>query len=315
MNSSSDFGQEEMDLLAQAERDSIASDAEALAEAERVAAAEQANPTAAPAPAPAPAVAAPAPAAPAPAPAPAAAAPAEAPAPAPAPAPAEPEKPKGDVRAALRASRFNEQRLRDENERLRKQLPAASPPAAPKLDPAVRTDLETYAPAALTMLTTLEAENARLRQLAEERVPAHEEFIPDALPAATQTILDEDVPELDAWRTDPTKQHLWAAAIQADTFLSTTPQYTGKPVTPERFREAYALVQARAGIAAPSPAPAPAAPTPAQAQAVIDAIPITSKPVTAGSLGSGSSPTNDLPDYHRMAREGMSDEAIIASLA
>lgn len=298
MNSgSNDIDANDMNDLAQAQRDSIAADA-AL-----VAAAEVDTPPPAPSPAPAPAPAAPAEAVAAPA----AAAPVEAPA----------EAPKGDLRGALRASRHQEklnreraERLARENEELRKLVPAA--PALPAVDDKLKSDLEQYAPTALSAIEARDAEIARLKQqLTEAPSPAKaQEFRPANLPDDVQEAVD-DVPDLLTWQTSAAHKAQWDAAVDADIFLSGTAAWKDKPLK-DRLAEAVKMVKSANAPAAP--APAPAAPTPEQIRARLDAIPVAQRPVTAGGLRSGESPDNDIPDFHQMAGKGMSDEEIMARL-
>jgi len=307
---SGDLDKNDMDDLAQAQRDSLASD---QAEQAALAAAETTESAAAPTPAPTPVPAAPAPApveAPAPVAAPVAA-PVEAPA----------EAPRGDLRGALRASRHQEKlnrekadRLTRENEELRKLIPAAAP-AMPVLDPKLTKDLADLAPDALAALEARDAEIERLRQqitAAPKPTPPRAEFKPDVLPDDVQELVD-DLPELLTWQTSAEKQREWQAAINADIFLSETDAWKDKPVK-DRLAEAVKMVKASQASGSPAPAPAPAAPTPEQIRARLDAIPVAQRPVTAGGLRSGEAPDNELPDFHQMAKSGMSDEEIMARL-
>ncbi len=299
MNDSSEFDKSDLDLLAEAHRESAAEDALALAAAEQDEGTPAAAPAAAPAPAPTPA--APAPAAPA------------APAAAPAAQQVEVEdEQKGSLRAALRAARFSERRLRAELEDLRqgKTAPAAAPSIA-QLDESTLEDLKTYAPKAAERMAQLEAETERLRKIAEKAAPASDaaQFVPDTLDDDLQDMLDE-IPELDKWRTTPELQDKWRAVGAADSFLAKTSAFSGKGPTIERFRAAMAMVQAQP--AAPSP-PAPVPPKD-QARAKIDALPISQPVPSVGGLRSGENPGLELPNFHQMIRDGKTDEDIIASL-
>jgi len=299
MNGSSEFDKSDLDLLADAQRESAAEDAAALAEAQQAEETPAAAPAAAPAPAPTPA--APAPAAPA------------APAAAPAAQQVEVEdEHKGSLRAALRAARFSERRLRAENEALRQgtAAPAAAPSIA-QLDESTIEDLKTYAPKAAERLAALEAETERLRKIAEKVAPTPaEQFVPDTLDDDLQDMLDE-IPELDKWRTTPELQDKWRAVGRADSFLATTDAHKGKGPTIERFRAAMAMVQAQP--VAPSP-PAPVPPKD-QARAKIDALPISQPVPGVGGLRSGENPGLELPNFHQMVKDGKTDEDIIASLS
>lgn len=310
-----EFTKDDMQLLADAQSASMADDAAALAAAQG---AEAPAPAPAPAPSPAPA---PTPAAPAPAPAPTPAAPAPpAPAPAPAaPAPAPAEEARGNVNAALRASRHAErlhreraERLTAEVEELKKKVPAA--PAPPTLDDKVRTDLESYAPEAVKVLDAQQqalvdanAEITRLRGLTAAPAPA-EAFVPDELPDHLQDEVDM-VPELAGWQNSPQHAAAWRAAKAADGLLFESGSWKGKPVH-ERLAEAVKLVKQQNPAFAPAPAVDPAV----AAKAVIDALPITTRTPAVGDLRSGESAHTELPDYHLMAKQGMSDEEIMARL-
>ena len=95
----------------------------------------------------------------------------------------EPEK-KGNLTAALRASRHEAQKLRKENELLRAGKPAVTEPVIPPIDDATRADLTQYAPKAADRLAAVEAENERLRNLVRDTTPPPVvEFEPEVLPA------------------------------------------------------------------------------------------------------------------------------------
>lgn len=321
----SEFTEDDLRLLEEAR---IGEEAEQSADL--AAAQAEANNTAAPAPvaatpatpapastaAPAPAATAPSPAAPAPAPA--------APAPevtapvadaTPAPAPAT-----GDVRAALRASRHEAQRLRDdaralaeENERLKKLVPAAT---APKLDAAVVNDLKSYAPQAAEHLERLERENAELRTRATTAAPAPATrgFVPESFDAATQSEVD-DVPELLAMQYNP-DQTAWKLAKRADAMLSDLPAWQGK-TNAERYVAVVAEVKRLMGTPAassPPAAPTPPAPPPQLTAAQIAAATAQPTPVTLGDMRGGQPPTTEIPDFGRQLDAGMTPEDLINSL-
>lgn len=169
------------------------------------------------------------------------------------------------------------------------------------------TDLDSYAPKAATTVRALEGEVERLRALAPKPEHAEPAFAPEVLPPELQEIVD-DIPEMLGWQVTEANQEKWQAVKAADVLLSKLPQWKNKPLA-DRFTAAMNQVKVLHEGAAP-------APTPEQiAQAKIDALPVTVRPVAAGSLRSGETPGNELPDYHRMAREGMTDEQIIASLS
>lgn len=309
MNASSDLNQNDMDDLAAAQRESLAEDAALIAAAETPEATPEVIIPAAPAPAvPATPPAAVTPAAPEPA---APAAPAAAATPA-APEPAPAEAPKGDLRGALRASRHEAKRLREENERLRAGTPAPTAPKVTAVDDATLADLDQYAPAAAQALRESKVVIEQLSsQVSAAPAPA-KVFTPEYLPDDVQEVVDE-LPDLLEWQTNEAHKAKWDAVKDADTLLSKSPVWGAKPFA-DRFKEAMRIVQVTHNTASPPPPPAPAAPTPAQAQAVIDALPMTNKPVTVGSMRSGESPENETLDFNQMVKEGATDEEIMARL-
>lgn len=316
--SSSDFDSNDMELLAQAQRESLEADAADQRAAEAADAAEAGLPAAATPPATPPA--APAPAASAPAPAPAAGAPAAA-APIAPPTTVE-EQPKGNVSAALRASRHAERQARAradalavEVETLRKQVPAPASHLPAPIDAKLKDDLLTYAPDALPAVEArdrlIEEQNAELARLRAAAAPAapRKEFVPFQLDDAAQELVDS-IPDLSEWHSTEALQPQWEAAQTADRLLAKSPIWAGRPIA-ERFQEAARLVKTTFGTpSSPGSATDPAA----RAAQIVDALPTTQAPVTAGGLRSGESPASQLPDYHQMAAAGASDEDIMASL-
>lgn len=306
--SSNDFDTDDMALLATAQRESLESDQAAAGVAQAAEAAEAAGtPPAAPAP-PAPAAA---PAVSAPAPAPVAAAPA---APVAAPAVVE-EQPKGNVSAALRASRHAERQARQradqlaaEVETLRKQVPPAPMPGV--LDPKTRDDLSTYVPDALALMEQKDAEIARLRAAQAPTPAPAKEFTPFVLSDSALELVDS-IPELSEWHSTEAMQPQFLAAQAADLFLQKSPLWKDKPAA-ERFKEAVRIVKSDFGT---SSAPGAAVETPAQAaQRIVDALPTTHRPVTVGGLRSGEAPANEILDFNQMVKDGASDEDIMARL-
>jgi len=228
------------------------------------------GPPAAPAPSNAPALPAPAPAdapmppappapAPSPAPTPAPSAPATAATPAPTPAPA------GDLRQALRASRHNEKRLRDELDRAQQQLEAAKagkPIPGTNENPAEITDEEL---AELEENFPLQAKVAKqnrdlarkVQELEAAKQSPTPEFQPPVYDPRVQMVIDQ-VPDLVAWQYDPNSQKLFDRAVQYDTALVHDPDWANKP---DVERMAEAARRASAALApAPTPSAAPAAP-------------------------------------------------------
>ncbi len=138
-------------------------------------------------------------------------------------------------------------------------------------------------------------------------------FVPEYIPdAALQAVVDE-IDDLSDWQNSAKHQNLWNAAKKMDDLLAEAPAWRGKP-DKERLEEVVRRVKQEfaepAGTAAhKSPA------TAADAARVIAAIPAAAAPVTIGDLRGGSTPDHStIPDYHKMVRDGMTDEEIMASL-
>lgn len=211
--------------------------------------------------------------------------------------------------------------MREENEALRKKLEAAGidvsgtpKPNAPKRpDESVLKDVKEYAAPAAEYLEQLERENEALRKQAEGSAPAPQQpaFVPDRLPDDIQDDVDS-VPELLTWQTTPEGRDNWERAKALDIYLSTLPEWAGKPRT-ERFQHVVNEVKSKV-----SAAPSPTTPDPAAvAAAAIAAAPVVAAApaVTIGDLRGGATPpSNSIPDYHAMAKAGMSDEDIMAKL-
>ncbi len=320
MDSTSQFDKEEMEIIAQAQREQAEADAAMLKAAQEADAAEAGM---------TPASAAPAAAAPVAAPAPAAAAPAAAPAPADAtqavaPAPAQTQvadKDGGDPRAALRAARRSERTLRAELERTRKELEEAKKTATPteaatkKPDDDVMRDVEAYAAPAAEYIRELEGKvqelSTKVKQ-APAATTAEPEFVPEYIPdAALQEVVDQ-IDELSDWQNSAKHARLWQAAKTMDTLLADAPAWQGK-TDKERLEEVVRRVKQEYGVAA---APAPkATATSEDAARVIAAVQPAAAPVTIGDLRGGSTPNHSTtPDYRQMVRDGMTDEEIMASL-
>ncbi len=285
------------------------------ATAEGYPAAAQGEPT----PAPAPASAAPASAStPAPSTAPAAAAPAGTPAPAAAPAastpaaPAAPapDAPKGDVKQALRASRAAERRARDEADRLRAENEALrkgeKPPTTPgdddePMSPEELAELEENFPMQAKLYRDNQALKDKMAAL-ESKVapgPKEDEFVPITFkdPVIQEAI--DTVDELSAWQYDPAAQDRFVTATQFDESLRLDPRWRGKPLE-ARFREAVRLTNEQFPAAAPKPHI-----DPAKAAANAPGI----DPTTIGDFRGGAPAAAPARDYRKM-----SDEAIMASL-
>lgn len=273
-----------------------------------------------PAPAPAPAAAAPEPgtegAAPSPAPAPGAAAPAAEPAAAPAaaaPAPAAPATAPadGNVKAALRASRQQEKRLRDRVatlERENEALKSGQTPESTDLTDEELEDLKQNFPAQYKVAMQARQLNERLRQ--QQQTEPREEFTPTIYPPEVQEVIDQ-VPDLLAWQHDPQGQAKFARAVEYDQALAVDPDWKTKPVQ-ERFAEAARRTKAAMEPPASTPAPSPAA-APAAAPRTDPAQVIANAP-TAGPKGLSDFRGGAPADAPQLDFSRMSDADIMASL-
>lgn len=239
---------------------------------------------------------------------PAAAPPVAAPA-APAPAPATPEttqheEPKGDVRAALRASRRAERLAREEAEQLRRRLEELEGgKAAPKGDvDDIEADLralEVDIPPAAKVVRKL---MQKIEKAAPSAAPApapEPAFVPVKLPPDFQEAVDAN-DTLSDWQHDP-DQTRWNMAAKADALLSIDPTWANRPLS-ERFNEAVRIVNERLGSSQRTPSNAPA-PAPVE---------IRSRGIeTLSDLRGGVAPSNQGPDFASMK----SDEEIMAALS
>lgn len=187
-------------------------------------------------------------------------------------------------------------------------------PNAPKRpDESVLKDVKEYAAPAAEYLEQLERENEALRKQTAAAAPAPQAvFVPDQLPDDIQDDVDS-VPELLTWQTTPEGRDNWERAKALDIYLSTLPEWAGKPRT-ERFQHVVNEVKSKVS-AAPSPAPKPD-PAAVAAAAIAAAPVVAAAPaVTIGDLRGGATPpSNSIPDYHAMAKAGASDEDIMAKL-
>lgn len=281
-----------------------------------------AAPAAAPAaPAPAPAAAAPADA-PAPAPA-ATAAPAPTPAPSPAPTPAPaPAEPGGDPRAALRASRANERRLRGELEAKNRELEELRTKAGSTTEPNAGNGKTSVADMSEAELAELEEnfplQAALVREVRELRRQQQAAAAPPAAPndpgweapsyhPDVQEVIDQ-VPVLQAWQYSQADFPKFQLAAEFDTALQADPRWKGKTAV-ERFAEATRLTQEHLGLTAAAPAPAGApAPERKDPAAAIAAAPVAGPQGISDFRGGGPAQPPAL-DYRRMT-----DEQILASL-
>lgn len=222
--------------------------------------------------------------------------------------------PQGNVKAALRASRQEERRLRTELQKKDEELERLRA-AAPQTDETeltaeelaqMREDFPAQYKAYVAMQQTRrEIEELRTQQRAAQQPT--EEWTPPRYAPEVQEVIDE-VPQLLAWQHDKDSQHLFERAVQYDAALVRDPDWAGKTAA-ERFTEAARRAEA-ALKPQPTTAPTPAAPA---AQRTDPAIALASAPVE-GPKGisdfRGGGPANAPSlDFNRMT-----DADILASL-
>lgn len=223
---------------------------------------------------------------------------------------AEPAAPQGDARAALRASRRSEKRLREELDRLHQENEALKAGKAP-----VDTSITDDELAELEVDFPIQAKIVRKQReidqhIAKEKTAQqHEEFVPASYDPTVQELIDS-VPDLLAWQYDPMAQDKFARAIEYDRALQADPDWRGKPMS-ERFEEAAKRTKVAFGaapIATPTPsASAQAAPQKDPAAVIADAPSIGPKGI---SDFRGGAPAN----APALNYTGMTDEQIMASL-
>ena len=220
-----------------------------------------------------------------------------------------PEAEKGDVRAALRASRHAERRERERADRLERDLEALRS-ATPK-DPTPAEDdisvalqrLEVDVPQAAVVIKQLAKQIEGLQtQSAAKETPAEPEFVPDSLPAELQDAVD-DVPQLLEWQTTREGQEKWALAKATDGLLFKHPAWKDKPAA-ERMAEVVRRVNQE--LAAPPATKPNAGQTP-----VIRDAPSRGIETLSDLRGGGMPITSQGPDFARMK----SDEEVMAALA
>ena len=223
---------------------------------------------------------------------------------------AEPAAPQGDARAALRASRRSEKRLREELDRLHQENEALKAGKAP-----VDTSITDDELAELEVDFPIQAKIVRKQReidqhIAKEKTAQqHEEFVPASYDPTVQELIDS-VPDLLAWQYDPMAQDKFARAIEYDRALQADPDWRGKPMS-ERFAEAAKRTKVAFGAApivttTPSAA-AQAAPQKDPAAVIADAPSIGPKGI---SDFRGGAPAN----APALNYTGMTDEQIMASL-
>lgn len=224
----------------------------------------------------------------------------------PEPAPA----PQGDTRAALRAARHAEKRLRDENQKLREEVEAArqgKPAQDTQVTDAELAQLEEDFPLQAKIVRRQREIEQQLQQQQATAQPSPEFEAPSYDPAVQDVI--DSVPQLVGWQYDPAAQDKFARAIEYDKALAIDPDWAAKPIA-ERFTEAARRTEAALAPSLPTPTPPSAAP----AAARLDPATVIANAPAAGPKGisdfRGGAPAS-LPSVNYA---GMSDEAIMASL-
>lgn len=230
------------------------------------------------------------------------------------PATPEPAQPQGDARAALRASRRAEKRLRDELEDAKRQIEDLRQGKAP-VDTSISDEelaqLEQDFPLQAKIVRNqrrLEEELAQTRQ-SQQQQPT-EEFEPLSYDPSVQEVID-GVPDLVAWQYDPAAQDKFARAIEYDKALALDPDWRNRNAqdrfaeAARRTKEALAPTTPAATTAAPA---APAVPR-LDPQAVIAGAPVEGPKGISDFRGGAPASTPATQNYARM-----SDEEIMASL-
>ena len=230
-------------------------------------------------------------------------------------APPEPEQaaPKGDARAALRASRRSEHRLRQDISRLQAQLiqaQSALPAATPGDDDLSPEDMEQANdfPLVAKLMRQNKALSDKFSALEAQaqtlQTPAAAEFIPPTLPPELQDVVD-DIPQLLGWQNDPNQAAFELAKLE-DQKLLMIPKWQ-RVTAAERFAEVTRRVAAE--LAEDAPAPAKKRFNVDDQIAKADRV----RPTTLGDIGGGGGETPKADSTLSRFRT-MSDEEIEAEL-
>lgn len=170
------------------------------------------------------------------------------------------DKPKGDPRAALRASRRAEHRLRQDNDRLHAELEEArkATPVPKQADDDLNDDEVAELESDFPVIGKLARQNKALQskvdaligqQGSSQQRQADPEFQPLVLPPELQDVVD-DIPALLAWQHDP-DQAAFQMATAEDNKLRIHPKWKDKPIA-ERFAEVARRVNADLGEVSPA---------------------------------------------------------------
>jgi len=221
------------------------------------------------------------------------------------PAVAEPAPPQGDPRAALRASRRAEKRLRDELDHLRSEneaLKQGKTPVDVNITDAELEELEADFPLQAKIVRKQREIEAALQ--GSKTQEARPEFEPPSYDPELQEVID-GVPDLVAWQYDPAQQDKFFRAVEYDKALSVDPDWRDRSIT-DRFAEAARRSKAALSPSFATPA-ANAAPRNNPAD-VIAAAPVQG-PKGISDFRGGAPANTQTVNY-----SGMSDEQIMASL-
>lgn len=200
------------------------------------------------------------------------------------------ERPQGDLRQALRASRRAERQARERATALEAELERVRKGETSEVDPDAFTAEELA-----EMEESLPAVAKIARQLAKVR-PQEKKEEPVAVPDDPVQDAIDDVPELLAWQSSEDST-LFESAKAMDLYVSTLPAWTGKPLA-ERFAHVVKRVKEDRGAAA-APDPTPEAPK-------------TRSPSTLSDLGAGAAPEKTTLNLERMMK--MSEDDIMTAL-
>lgn len=233
----------------------------------------------------------------------------------PPPATEQGEGKKGDLRAALRASRHGERAERRRADQLEAQMRELQQQAPPKTDEtdvaAVMGVLEADHPEVAAVVKPLvEKVNNLQAKLATTQTnePAKPAFSPEVLPDELQDVIDssDGLEQLETWRVSADMQEHWQAAKAADRLLLNLPRW--KQAT-EAERLAEVIRRVNADMAAPQVPATKHIDPKEQARARIEQAPKAGIETLSDLRGGETSSTTTTPDYSRMT-----DEQIIGSL-
>ena len=231
------------------------------------------------------------------------------------PAPTAAPEPQGNVKAALRASRQQEKRLRSELERVQQENAALREGKGPVDTELTEEELETLK-ADFPAQYKLYVRNQQLSQQLEENLQHQREqqpsdWEPPVYKPEVQEVIDQ-VPTLLDWQHDRAKQDHFARAIEYDKSLLADPDWKTRPVV-ERFAEAArradaALSPRPAQPTTPAPSAAPAAATTTDPAAALAAATLEG-PKGISDFRGGASPSAPSLDFNRMT-----DQQILSAL-